>query len=257
MNLTSVQRVKDYLGLTASGSDAVIAQLIARASVQVQKWCTRSFERTTYAGAFVDGPGGKFMRLPDDPIISLSSLTVANLLLSPSTDGIVAGYQYDDKYLYLFGGYTFPMGRRNVVVSYVAGYASSETDFIPAANGPYTITPTTDGYASVDRGVANASTNVAYALVGSAPVAGQYSFASGTYTFNASDTGKSVVMSYDYSPGPVEQAVIELVGGDLKQRDNLGIGSKTLRDESITYTDKAMSASVLGLLAQYRKNIPI
>ena len=256
MNLTSIARTKEYLGLTQNTSDGVVLSLIARASVQVQKWCSRPFQRTTYSGVFLDGTGSKFMRLPDDPIISLSSLNVGSLLLSPSADGIAAGYQYDDKYVYLFGGYLFPMGRRNVVASFVAGYASSETDFVPVANTP-TIAPSTDGYAVVDRGCANASTGAALALVGSGPVAQQYSFANGTYTFNSSISNQAVTMSYDYSPGPVEQAVIELVGGDLKQRDNLGIASKSLRDESISYMDKAMSASVTGLLAQYRRNIPL
>ena len=257
MNLTNVQRTKDYLGMLTTGSDTVIAQLIARASVQVQKWCSRSFERTSYSGVFLDGTGSAMMRVPDDPIISLSSINICNLFLPPSPDGIAAGYQFDDKYLYLFGGYHFPMGRRNVVVSYVAGYVSQETDFIPAANGPYTIVPTTGGYATVNQGVANASSGAAYTLTGNAPLTGQYSFANGTYTFNASDTGQAVTLSYDYSPGPVEQAVIELVGGDLKQRDNLGIASKSLRDEHIAYTDKAMSNSVQGLLAQYRRIVPV
>ena len=257
MNLTNVQRTKDYLGLVTTGSDGVIAQLIARASVQVVKWCSNPFQHVAYSLSPLDGTGSARMRVPNTPIISVSAVMVGGIAVAASPDGIVAGYQYDDKYLYLFGGYRFPTGFRNVPVSYVAGFTSSETDFIPIAPGPYTVTPTTDGYAIVDNGVTFVATGVALTLVGGVPITGQYSFANGVYTYAAADTTKAVTMAYDYAPGPVEQAVIEMVGGDLKQRDNLGIASKTLRDETVTYTDKAMSNSVQGLLWPYRKVVPI
>ena len=256
MNLTSVQRTKDYLGLLTVGSDAVIAQLIMRSSVQVQNWCSRSFQRNSYTNARLDGTGSQIMRVPDTPIISVGALTISSTVIPASADGVAYGYQFDELNVFLFGGALFPMGRRNVGMDYTAGYTTTETDFIPVSNAP-TITPTTGGYATVDRGVANSSTSVAFTLVGNGPVANQYSFANGVYSFNSADSNAQVVLSYDYAPGPVEQGVIELVGGDLKQRDNLGIASKSLRDETITYSDKMMSNSVQGLLWPYRKVVPV
>ena len=256
MNLTSVQRTKDYLGLLTTGSDTVIAQLIMRASVQVQNWCSRSFQRNAYTNARLNGTGSQVLRVPDAPIISISALTIENTAIPASADGVAYGYQFDDLNIFLSGGALFPMARRNIGLSYVAGYTTTEADFIPVANTP-TITPTTGGYATTDRGVANSSTGVTFTAVGSGPIANQYSFSNGTYTFNSADGNKQVVLSYDYAPGPVEQGVIELVGGDLKQRDNLGIARKSLRDESITYSDKMMPSSVEGLLWPYRKVVPV
>lgn len=259
MDLTSIARVKQYLaGNTANAAyDPTVSQLISRASDQVIRYCSRNFQRNSYTSTRLNGTGTAVMRLPDYPVISVSAVALGLTDLVESADGIAAGYQFDEFRLYLFGGYLFPMGKRNVVVSYVAGYTTTDTDFIPAANGPYMLTPSEGGYAFNDRGVANATTGAAFTLVGSTPAAGQYSFSGGIYTFNAADTGKQVTMSYDYVPGAVEQAVIEIVGTTLKQRDNLGINSKTLRDETISYADKDLSASVKGLLAPYRKIIPI
>ena len=257
MNLTSVARAKDYLGITTAGSDNVIGQLIARASDQVIRWCSRPFQRTVYTDARLNGNGADWMRVPDTPIISVSAVTISNTAVPVSPDGITTGYQFDEFSLFLFGGSLFPRGRRNIGVSYIAGYTTSDSGYVPAANGPYTITPTAGGYATTDQGVANYTTGVAMTAVGSSPAAGQYSFANGVYTFNATDTGVRVTMSYDYSPGSVEQAVIELAGTKLKQRDNLSIASKSLRDESITYEDKDMSNAIKGLLWPYKKVVPI
>jgi hypothetical protein len=258
VNLTSVQRVKDYLGLTnpLNSSDAVIAQLIVRESAQVVNWCSNPFQRQSFTNQRLNGTGSSWMRVPNTPIISVGALTLCdNVAVPVSANGVQTGYQFDDLNVFLYGGSLFPMGRRNIGLTYVSGYTTTETDFVPAAN---TITPTAGGYATVDRGVANATSNVPYTLVGgNAPLTGNYSFSVGIYTFNNADVGANVTLSYDYAPGPVEQAVIELVGTVLKQRDNLGIKSKSLRDETIVYSDVAMSNSVQGLLWPYRKVVPV
>jgi hypothetical protein len=60
-------------------------------------------------------------------------------------------------------------------------------------------------------------------------------------------------MTYGYVPPPVEQACIEMVGLDLKARDNLGITSKTLAGETITYSAKGITSSVKEMLGPYRR----
>ena len=257
MNLTSLARTKTYLGLTTVNSDAVVSQLIARSSDQVSRWCSRSFQSANYSGARLNGTGTRTLRIPDDPVLEVTAVTIGNTVIPTSADSIASGYQHDAKYLYLFGGYAFPMGFRNILVSYSAGYVAQDSEFIPAAPGPYTVTPVAGGYASADLGVTYTATGVALALVGSAPSSGHYSFNGGVYTFAAADAGLQVTMSYDYVPGAVEQATIEISGTMLKQRDNLGINSKGLAGESISYSDKTLSESAKGLLAQYRKVVAV
>jgi hypothetical protein len=262
MDLTTTARVKDYLGITNANQDLLIARLITRASGQIAKFCTRKFDRQSFVAARYNGNGGQRLFLPNAPITVVGSVSVDGVDIPASADGIVAGYQFDDRMIYLFGGYVFARGFRNVVVSYTTAFASGETGTIPSESAP-TLTPTSAedddgaGFAYSDRGVTFSATGIALSLVATAPVTGQYSFAGGTYTFAEADAGLGVVMTYDYVPGAVEQACIELVALKIKQRDNIGISSRSLANESISYTDRDMSKSVQGMLAPYNRRVPV
>jgi hypothetical protein len=69
---------------------------------------------------------------------------------------------------------------------------------IPAT--PFTITPTIPGSGTWanDLGVTDAS-GLPYTRVVSGPTTGQYSVAAGVYTFASTDTGKSVIISFQYT----------------------------------------------------------
>ena len=267
MNLTTLARAKSYLGGNmGTGVDTTLSALISRASDQAMQFTSRKFQRSTYTNAKLNGTGTRRLMLPDNPIISVTDpITINGGNISASADGLALGFQYDEKFLYLFGGAEFCRGLRNVGVSWVAGYTTTETDYIPAAPGPYTIAPVvgsgvgvdgtptnTAGPALVDRGVTNASTGAALVKVSSAPATGQYSFADGIYTFAAADAGVSVTMSYDFVPGSVEQAVLEMTGAMLKRRDNLGVSSRTLANEVVSYESKMLTAAVKEMLQPYR-----
>ena len=265
MELTTLARTKTYLGNVAgTNADAVLTQLIAQMSGQITSYCSRSFARVVNTAARLNGNGGQRLYMPNTPLISVVSLSIGNVPVAASTDGVEYGYQYDTTMLYLFG-YVFYRGLRNVLVSYVAGYAGEQNSYVPAAPGPYTVTPTTgdtdgrDGavLATADRGVVYTATGAALVAVGSAPTVGQYSFSGGVYTFAAADAGAQVTMSYDYVPGAVEMACIEMVGAELKRRDNLGIQSRSMQNENISYSDKSMSAAVKSMLAPYNKRNPV
>lgn len=255
MNLTSVARYEAYLGLTSAAAlDAQLAALIPRVSTAAEQFCGRSFAPLTHTSLKLNGAGARLIRVPEWPIVSVASLyLLGNSVAVPvSADGLAYGYQYDDKYLYLTGA-CFPNGYRTVTVSYLSGFAGTETDFIPAGPGPYTVTPSADGYAAQDSGVVFTATGVALALVGSSPATGQYAFSGGVYTFAAADTGRQVTMSYYYVPGDVEQAVIETVALALAQRQQFGVSSKTLRDESVTFEKVSLPKSASDKLFSYRK----
>lgn len=266
MDLTTLARTKQYLQGVAgvNGVDVTLAQLITAASGLACQFCSRNFQRVSYSGLRLNGSGTDRQAMPNNPIVSVSAVSVDGYAYSASADAIATGYQYDQKFIYLFGGPIFRMAQRNVLVSFIAGYTTSETDFIPAA-GPYTVTPvtgsgldpqgypaTTAGPAMVDRGVTFVATGTALTAVGSNPAAGQYSFSAGVYTFNSADAGKQVTMSYDYVPSAAEMAVINTVGTWLKQRDNLGINSMSLANQTVTYRDQGLSKSAKELLQPYR-----
>lgn len=256
-NLTSLANVKSYLAITTTGSDALISALIPRASQHVERWLGRSLPYVVQTGKRLSGYGGPALVLPDKPIISVSAVSVDGTAIVESSDGILdAGYTYEqgDGAIYLVGS-VFSRGRLNVAVSWVAGYQTSETANVPASNAP-TLTPTEGGFASLNVSVTDA-TGANLTQVTGTPLVDQYSFSAGVYTFNTSNANDPVTMTYGYAPGPIEQAVIEMIGLDLKQRDNLGIMSKGLAGESVTYTDKGMTASVREMLWPYRRMVPV
>lgn len=261
MDLTTTARVKEYMGITNSNQDALIASLITRASGQIAKYCTRKFERESFVNERYNGNGGQRLFMPNAPIVAVTALSINGTAVPVSADGIVAGYQYDDRMIYLFGGHMFPRGFRNIVVSYATAFTSSETGTILDLTTP-TIRPSHandddgSGFAYSDLGVTFSATGIALTSVATAPVTGQYAFAGGTYTFAVADKDLGVTMSYDYIPGSVEQACIEMVALKIKQRDNIGISSRSLANESISYTDRDMSKAVQGMLAPYNRRIP-
>ncbi len=254
-DLTTLAAVKALLVVSSTNQDALIASLISRESRLIEQWTGRRFPVVTNTARRLDGTGTSMLMLPDGPILSIESLTIGGVAIALSADGIAAGYTFDDSTIYLTGGARFPMGRQNVVCTWTAGYEDSQTEDIPTANVP-TLSPSNGGAAFSTISV-TAANGAAFTEVANAPVASQYSFANGTYTFNTSDAGTEVTMAYRCVPGPVAMACIEMVGLDLKVRDNFGVTSKTLSGETISYTEKGMTASVKELLQPYRKVCPV
>lgn len=250
--LATLAGVKAYLAITTSGQDQLIPKLIERESKAIEDWCGRNFAGGTKS-MVLNGSGTQRLVLPYEPIIAVTSLKVDGVAVAASSGFGLAGYSFDEGSIWLVGT-KFTRSLKNVEVTWEYGYRDSETAFIPAGNTP-TLTPSTGGRAIEVVSVTKAG--VAMVEVGSSPAAGQFSFADGTFTFAAADSGAEVTMTYGYVPGPVEQACIEMIGLDLKARDNLGISSKTLANESIAYTDKGMSASVKEMLQPYRRMGPL
>jgi len=261
MNLTTLANVKSYLSITTTNQDALIPQLIARESSLVEAWCGRQFGPVSHTAKKLNGNGSKKLVLPDNPILTVSAVFVLGSAVPASPDGVQAGFMFDDTCVYLVGGIAsmswgerFPMVPQSVAVSWTAGYQTSETNYVPTGNTP-TITPTTGGTASSVVSVTDDTAGTTLTQVGAAPLAGQFSFSAGVFTFNSAQYNHSVAMTYNYVPGPVEQAVIEMVALDLQQRNNIGINSKSLATESITYEKKGISDSAMEMLRPYRRMV--
>jgi hypothetical protein len=88
-------------------------------------------------------------------------------------------------------------------VSSTAGLTSMVYDTVgtagPATPFQVTVTPPSGGTWTADLGVIDSTTGREMKRVASAPAAGQYTVASGVYTFNTSDQGKVVYISYRYT----------------------------------------------------------
>lgn len=73
-----------------------------------------------------------------------------------------------------------------------------EAQSVPAAT-PYTVSVANAAAWQDDYGVVYAATGLPLTKAASAPGTGQYSVASGVYSFNAADAGKGVLISYAYA----------------------------------------------------------
>lgn len=74
----------------------------------------------------------------------------------------------------------------------------AEQGAVPASS-PYTFAPANAASFVDDAGVVYALTGLPLIKVASAPSAGQYSVASGIYTFNSGDAGKAILANYTYT----------------------------------------------------------
>jgi hypothetical protein len=250
-DLTTLSNVKSYLAIDKPNQDNLIRALISRESQTIVTFLSRDIfgvDRTLYP---CNGSGTSVLALPETPALTVSAVKVLNTDIPFSTDGVAAGYTFDENAVYLIGS-VFPKGRRNVFVSWKSGYVGTDTEFIPAGTKPV-LKPTDTGRPLVPLQSIFVDTGAALTLVMASPAAGQFTFDEGAYEFNPADSGRQVELTYQCVPPAIEQACIEMVGLDLKQRDNLGISSKNLAGESISYTSKGMTDSVKEMLSPYRR----
>lgn len=264
MDLTTLARTKAYIGGNLPTTvDPLLVGLISRASDQAMQFCGRTFQRHTMTGAKLNGSGTERIMLPVNPVIDVSKVVMWNREIPEVTDAASFGYMFDQKFIYFCGGGKFDRGFRNVTVDFVAGFFTTQDAFIPTGNqavaptvgsgiGPDGQPMNTGGPAMIDRGVWNYDDGIFYTKVASNPGNDQYTFADGSYNFNNSDRQESIRMEYDYVPGSVEQAVLEMIGTAFERRKNLGVASRTLAGETVTYDPKLLTAAAKELLQPYR-----
>ena len=103
MLLTNLASFKEYAGITDASQDARLSRLIPAVSDQVARRCGRDFELQTYR-LWLDGQGGRFLRLPQYPIIRLYSTVTAQVSLLDVTfsGGTLATVSVQDGILFLF-----------------------------------------------------------------------------------------------------------------------------------------------------------
>jgi hypothetical protein len=142
-------------------------------------------------------------------------------------------------------------GVRNVAVVYRAGFVRVDEAYDAPTSTPYQISP--DALAVVDLGVKFADTKAALTKVSGIPATGQYAWAEGIYTFSSSDTTRQFLISYSFIPNEIEQACIDLIALRMKERDRIGVVSKAVGTETVSFSQKDMPDSVQTLLNQYRK----
>lgn len=126
-DLTTVLKVKSFLGIENTTDDAKLADLVTRCSAAIATFLSRAIATTTFTEKY-DGNGSDVLMLRNYPLASVSSLTVDGAAVTASADGLTNyGFGLGDTYIFFVGG-VFPRGRRNVAITYSAGFSSVPTD---------------------------------------------------------------------------------------------------------------------------------
>ncbi len=246
-------------------SDSLMQRLISSVSAFVQQWLNRTIRNLPYVETRDgQGNGQAQIMLRNFPVTSVDQVSINGVAIPPrpaysavTVGSYLGGYTFTDTMLQLTG-WCFIRGLSNVNISYAAGFLiSNEPQTIPGT-APYVLT-TLARWNAGDRGVAYASSGASLNAVtfGSALAAGQYSVdSSGVYYFSAADAGLGVLISYGYVPFDWEQATVDMIGDWFKYRNRIGILSEAIEQQTITFTNAALTARAQGVLNQYRRVAP-
>lgn len=126
--LTSLQRVKDRLGLTSAGFDSLLERLINASTDLIESYCDRRFKEATYANELylIEADGARMVMLKQAPVTALTSLQYrAGVPTIPSwTDFLPVEFELvgdgTSGLIRIYGG--VPRGTNNIQASYTAGY---------------------------------------------------------------------------------------------------------------------------------------
>lgn len=137
MNLTSLNRVKNALGITNTDSDGNLSRLIASSSKQIEYYLKRenAIQSTTYTEYFNPFRGQTVFRLKAYPVTSITSVYIDSTGLYTGSQTLVPSTGYivgvDGKTLHLTGGYSnsnaYPFNGvypKSLRVIYIGGLAS-------------------------------------------------------------------------------------------------------------------------------------
>jgi len=133
--LTTVQRIKDRLGITSTGFDTLILRLINAATDFIETYCNRKFMEQTYTNEVytINYPGTEFLMLKQAPVSVLTSLEYrAGMPSDPNYTAFIRdNYELveDGKsgIVRIYGG--VPKGVDVIRATYTAGYKIDWANF--------------------------------------------------------------------------------------------------------------------------------
>ena len=128
-DLTTISKVKTYLGISGSADDALLETLIDASSAAIKKFCQSDIVAADYT-EYHDGAGGRCLVLRQRPINSIESI-YDDLDRKYGSDTLIDEDDYTYKSesgLVIYTGGKFQDGVKNVKVVYNAGYATVPDD---------------------------------------------------------------------------------------------------------------------------------
>ncbi len=124
-DLCTLDEARAYLGSAwAKESPLAVLGLITGVSAWIEQYLARPLLAQSYSETR-NGTGTTALNTLAYPIIGVSSVVSQGEEVPAVTDAAYsAGYTFSERQIYLRGGWDFPRGVLNVVLSYTAGYAT-------------------------------------------------------------------------------------------------------------------------------------
>jgi hypothetical protein len=140
--------LRQHQGIPATGQDAFLQDLINAAAALVDGWCNTAFVETTVTNEMHDGAGGRFLKLKHRPVISVTSVALDTSAISTDAYEVdteqgeliipFVAHSFENELTLNETAYRnirvwrnegrdqlgWPMGTRNIAVSYTYGYSS-------------------------------------------------------------------------------------------------------------------------------------
>jgi hypothetical protein len=273
-DLCNLADLKAWINMSGSGDDQLLSSLITSVSRTIYAMLSRdTFVPASYT-EIRDGNASDRMFLREWPVISVSSLTV-NGYSVPAAPALVASGVVQGGWLleafapanpgrwqrFMLRGtglgqgygvpYKFTRGLQNVTIAYNAGFQISGEAYT-AALSLTAVAPMGPWLSDVGVTYANGT---ALTKVASSPAVGQYSVqAGGVYTFNVSDVGQALLISYGYVPADINNAVMTFCAERYKYRDRVGMTAKSIGgQETAAYSIKAVPDYIAAVIQPYKR----
>lgn len=126
MRLTSLEKVKEFIGITNTSQDTFLGTLLDGISDAIETDCQRAIALGTYSEKFdVEYDYTEDFMLTNYPVQSVVALTDNGTLLTEDTDYYWETHGYVHRYP---EDYYFTTGLRKIEITYVAGYDSIPDD---------------------------------------------------------------------------------------------------------------------------------
>lgn len=130
--LTTVARVKSFMGITVSTYDSVFELLIDVVTDFIENECDRRFKKTAYTNVLLDGQGTRTLVVPQFPIVSSETVSLFERVSGSygldAWDAIASGdIRIDYESGIIKTDFNFLNGFENYKINYTAGYDFANT----------------------------------------------------------------------------------------------------------------------------------
>lgn len=260
--LTSIERVRDWVGVTTANDDLLLTRMVDEMSRFILNYLQRPTMFQYIFSDIYDGMGHRTQVLRNWPVQSVALVMVDNIIVPSASGTFLSGFILEPWDGFPPGrpqsvslrGYEFCRGRSNINIVYTTGFiVNNEPQTVPASGNHSIAVNAPHGRFGADQGVVYAN-GIPLVNVAGSPVQGQYTINNGMYYFSAADSGINVQISYSYIPADIEHACMEMVGERYRYKNRIGEISKSLGgQETISFSQKDMPDFVRALLQPYRR----